>query len=87
MISTATEIFMRQAETGKRLDPMRKMLDQMARDMFRKMLDTRVPLIKYGRRKRRYRRMFEAGIAARRVTFDGSGVSVQPITNNQFFIR
>lgn len=82
MISTATEIFMRQADAKRRFDPMRKLLDQMARDMFRKVLDTKVPLIKYGRRKRRYRRMFEADIAARRVTFDGSGVRVQPIAND-----
>ena len=58
MISTATEIFMQQAETEKRLDPMRKMLDHMARDMFQTMLDTKVPLIKYGRRKRGHRRLF-----------------------------
>ena len=87
MISTATEIFMRQAEAEKRLDPMRKLLDQLARQMLRKVLDTKVPLIKYGRRKRRYRRMFDHHIAARRITVDMSGsVSVQQITNEQFYI-
>ena len=86
MISTATEIFMRQAEAEKRIDPMRKILDQMAQEMFRKMLDTKVPCIKYGKRKRRYRRLFEADLAARRVKIDASGgVVVQPITKENFY--
>lgn len=72
-MSTATEILTRIAEAEQRLDPMRKLLDHMAQRMFRQVLDTKAPLIKYGRRKRRYRRMFPADIAARRVTFDDAG--------------
>ena len=84
-MSTAVEVLMRQREAEKQLAPIRALLDRMASSMMKHLLDTRAPLIKYGRRKRGYRRLFPAEIAAMRIAFDGAGVKATPITNVQFY--
>lgn len=79
------EVLMRQREAEERLEPVRDLLHRMTSNMMKHVLDTRVPLIKYGRRKRGYRRLFPTQIAAMRITFDGDGLKSSPITNEQFY--
>lgn len=84
-MSTATEVMMRQREAEKRLEPVRALIDRMVSSLMHQVLDTRVPLIKYGRRKRRYRRLYPSQIAAMKIELDGDGMKATPITHGQFW--
>ncbi len=57
-MNTAIEIEMRMAEARKRMAPLNERMKVVTRDLFRQVYDVKVPLIKYGRQKRRWRRMF-----------------------------
>jgi hypothetical protein len=84
---TAVEVFMRARDAQKRIDPMLAVVNQMTNRMMRHVLDTKLPLIKYGRRKRRYRRMFPSNVAAMRITLDEhAGLQSRPITHRDFYL-
>lgn len=57
-MGTATDIETMMLEAERQFVPVRNRLDGFARDVFRLTLETKVPCIKYGRRKRKMRRMF-----------------------------
>lgn len=57
-MSSAIEVEARLAQYNRRMGNVHDRMRQFASDVFEKMLTTKVPLIKYGRRKRRYRRLF-----------------------------
>lgn len=57
-MSTARKVEMRMAELRSRMGPMRDRIQVVTLDIFRQIYEVRVPLIKYGRRKRGRRRMF-----------------------------
>lgn len=57
-MSTAIEIEMRMAEARKRMEPLHEGMRVLTHSLFNKVYDMKVPLIKYGRQKRRWRRMF-----------------------------
>lgn len=78
---TATEILMRMAHEEKRISDMRSVMDGVVNSLFGRILESKVPLIRYGRKKRRYRRMFPGQIAAVRVSLDG----VEAITADRFY--
>ena len=84
-MSTATEVLMRMQEAERRMEPARKMLDRMAADMMAKVLAAKVPLIRYGRRKRGSRRLFDGQIAAMRITFENGSLGVRPVTHAEMF--
>ncbi len=75
MTSTATEVKARLEEAACVLAPFKSYIDHMAQWMFKAVYETKVPLIRYGRRKRHFRRVFPGHVSALRVTFDGVGVS------------
>lgn len=51
-MSTATEVMMRMREAEKRMEPMRKRMDEFSQALFDNMFNGKVPLPRYGRRKR-----------------------------------
>lgn len=56
--STAVEVEARLAEFNRRMGNVHDRMRQFTSAVLDQLLTIRVPLIKYGRRKRRYRRMF-----------------------------
>jgi len=82
---SGAEVAARIREADLRLDPARDLINRMAGDVFYHMLNFRVPLIKYGRRKRRYRRLFPLDVAAINVSYDSGAVSAKPITSKQLY--
>ena len=83
-MSTATEILMRSRQFEAEMAPVRRMLDEITAKMFRHVFDSKAPLIRYGRRKRRYRRLFPPEIAAMRINVDGTA---RLITTAEFYKR
>jgi hypothetical protein len=57
-MSTAIEMEHKLADFNERMGNVHDRLRQFSVDMFEKMLTTKAPCIKYGRRKRKYRRLF-----------------------------
>lgn len=84
-MSTATEVLMRARKAEAALEPAKRIIDAMAKSLLEQMLRTRVPLIRYGKRKRRSRRMFASDIAAMRVTFDGQALKAAPVTKWELY--
>ena len=74
---TATEALMRQNEWWlKHGDNLARISRQMATTVLDSIINTKVPLIKYGRQKRQYRRLFPRTDHIK-VTFDLSPASKQ----------
>ena len=64
---------------------MRRYLDQMTSVLLDQMWKQKTPLIRYGRRKRKHRRIFPHNLAAFRITFADEAIKAVPVTHSEMW--